>query len=125
MATRVLAEEVIAIMDTSLEETVVEPYCDSANVFVNAALGTKGLTEIILKEIEKWIAAHMIAISKERQARDEGAGTAYIKYAGEWKMGLQQTSYGQMAIALDTSGTLVNIAKNKGLAYSYAVPSFD
>lgn len=125
MATRILPIEVIEIMDTALTELEVLPYCDSANVFVDAVLASAGLPEEVLKEIEKWTAAHMISISKERQAKEEGAGGAYIKYAGEWTNGMQQTSYGQMAIALDPSGTLVNLAKGKGRAFTYAIPSFN
>lgn len=124
MATRVLPDEVIAIMDTTLGEDDVQPYCDSAHVFVDALLASAGLTETILKEIEKWMAAHMVSLSKERQSKEEGAGTAYIKYAGEWAKGLEQTSYGQMAIALDPSGTLSNLSKGKGKAYTFAIPSF-
>lgn len=124
MAARVTPEEVIEIMDTALDETTVEPYCNSANVFVNAVLSTAGLDETVLKEIEKWTAAHMIAMTKERQSKEEGAGTAFIKYAGEWGKGMLQTSYGQMAIALDPSGTLENLSKGKGKAYTYAIPSF-
>ena len=125
MAARVTSEEVIEIMDTALDESAVDPYCDSANVFVNATLASQGLTETVLKEIEKLIAAHMVAITKERQSKEEGAGTAFIKYAGEWKQGLSMTSYGQMAITLDPSGTLENISKGKGKASIYAVTSFD
>lgn len=125
MAARVTPDEVIAIMDTALDATAVTPYCESANVFVEATLGNSGLSESVLKEIEKWVAAHMIAITKERQTKEEGAGTAYIKYAGDWKQGLSMTSFGQMAISLDPSGTLENIAKGKGKASMYAVPSFD
>jgi hypothetical protein len=38
---------------------------------------------------------------------------------------MEQTSYGQMAITLDYSGTLANLAKGKGQATTFAVTSFE
>ncbi len=125
MAARVTEEEVLLIMDSALTEEAVESYVISANVFITNTLGSAGLSEALLKEIERWTAAHMIALSKERQSKEESAGTAAIKYAGQWGKGMEQTSYGQMAITLDSTGTLANLAKGKGQAYTYAVTSFE
>ena len=81
--------------------------------------------DAVIEEIEKWIAAHMVTITRERVAREEGAGGAYIKYAGEWGAGLASTSYGQMAINLDTSNTLQALSEGKRTAMSRAIVSFD
>jgi hypothetical protein len=125
MATRVTASEVLAIMDSALAESDISAFLISANVFVTNNLESSGLSESVLKEIERWVTAHMVAITKERQSKDEGAGTAYIKYTGQWGEGLLQTSYGQMAINLDSSGILANLANNKMKASIFVVPEFD
>lgn len=122
MAVRVTVDDVRAIIDTTLEDTAIEPYIASANVWVNAVCEPIPLEEEVLFEIERWMSAHMIAMTQERVAKEEGAGGAYIKYAGDWGMGLTQTPYGQMVVNLDPSGTLASLAKGKGSASIYAVP---
>jgi hypothetical protein len=122
---RTTVDDVINILDnTSLDDDVIEGYINSANVFVTATLGTT-LTVAVLTEIEKWIAAHMITMTRERQSKEEDAGSAKIKWSGEWGKGLLFTSYGQMAVSMDTTGALNNIAKGKSNAWIYAIPNFD
>ena len=104
MAVRVTAEDVRNIMPTTtLEDDVIDVYIISANVWVNSLLLDK-YDETVLKEIERWMSAHMIAMTQERVAKEEGAGGAYIKYAGDWGEGLLSTSYGQMVYNLDPDG---------------------
>ena len=123
---RVVAADVSAILDdTTLTDIQIDVYIESANIFVTRLLGSKSLQTDTLKEIERWITAHMIASTRERMAKDEGASGAYIKYTGEWGKGLLLTSYGQMAIALDTSGTLQAISEGKLSARLTAITSFD
>lgn len=117
---RVTAAEVLSIMDNDLLEANVDPFLISANVFVTQHLGGK-LSEDVLKEVERWVAAHMVATTKDRQIKETGADNAFIKYTGYWSEGLNGTSYGQMAIALDSTGTLAILAKGKKSVYTYAV----
>jgi hypothetical protein len=58
-------------------------------------------------------------------SKEEGAGGAYIKFAGDWGRGLDGTSHGQMAVMLDTTGTLAALVQRKGRAYLKAIPNFD
>lgn len=120
---RTTAAEVKEIIKTSLTEAEVTPYVTSANVLVTQALGSSGLGTAVLQEIERWVAAHMIAVTKTRQATDEKAGTASVKYSGQYGANLSSTSYGQMALTLDTTGTLAALGGKA--AFVYAVPSFD
>lgn len=124
MANRVTEAEVLEILPagTSLVEATVLPFATSANTFVTANLGDKSLSDDLLKEIERWIAAHMIAMSKEQQIKEAGAGGAVVKYTGYWSYKLLATNYGQVAVSLDTSKTLEAIAKGKLAAWSVAVP---
>jgi len=116
------ALEVIEIMDTDLTEAQVEPYVTAANTLVTAALGDSGLGADVLKEIERWVAAHMIASSRERQASDEKAGPASVKYGGQYGANFSSTSYGQMAMTLDTTNTLASLGGRQ--ASIRAVESF-
>jgi hypothetical protein len=106
---RTTAAKVIEIMETDLTEVQVGPYVTSANIMVTSALGDSGLGTDLLAEIERWVAAHAIASSRERQAVDEKAGPAAVKYAGQYGANLASTSYGQMAMVLDTTGTLAGL----------------
>jgi hypothetical protein len=108
MANRVTENDVKAILDnTTLSTSQITPYITSANTLVNTALGT-GTTDILF-EIERWLAAHLIACTRERQAKKEEAGGAKIEYTGIYQEGLHSTTYGQMVLTLDTSGTLVSL----------------
>ncbi len=120
---RISATEVLEIMDVDLTEAQVDPYIGSAHAFVEGALDGKGLKDFTLKEIERWLAAHMIALTRERTAASEEAGGAKIVYAGEWGKDLDATSYGQMAKMLDTSGTLTALNDGKKPAFMRAVKS--
>jgi hypothetical protein len=123
---RTTAAEVKNILDnTSLSDAVIDAYIASANTFVTETLGGQSLSDDLLENIEMWVTAHMIVTTRERVASKEGAGTAFINYAGQWGIGLNGSTYGQMAIALDTSLTLANIAKQKASASTRAVPNFD
>jgi hypothetical protein len=123
MANRVTEEEVIEVMpaDTTLTEDTILPFVTSANAFVTDLLASVH-TDGILKEIEKWLAAHMATVVRERLSKEAGAGGAYIKYAGEWGQELSSTQFGQMVLMLDTSNTLRNLKDGRKQAYTYAVP---
>jgi hypothetical protein len=113
------------IIDTDLSDPILEAYINSANVFVTGVLDDKGLSDAIMEEIEKWVAAHMIASTRERMGKEEEAGGARIEYLGKYGEGLASTPYGQMAIQLDTTGTLSSDLQGKKLAWSKAVTSFE
>lgn len=102
MATRCAPADVRAIMpETALTDPDIQIYINSANVYINAVTAGGEYTEETLFEMERWMSAHMIAMTQERVAKEEGAGGAYIKYAGDWGEGLMQTPYGQTVLNLD------------------------
>ena len=121
---RVTAVEVLTIMGLTIDnysEEIINSYILAANRMVDDNLIGKGLSSDTLKEIERWISAHLLSVSQERQAQKEGAGGAYIEYTGTFGEGLQMTSYGQVAISLDNTGTLQ--ALTKGKARIFAIPT--
>lgn len=110
---RTTVAEVKKIIETELSDLIITAYIEDANIFVDENLIDQDLSEKTLTSIEKWLAAHMLASTRERVAKEEGAGGAYIKYAGNFGEGLKSTPYGQQAVILDTSGTLLAFSDGK------------
>ena len=107
---RVQTADVKKIIATELVDLSV--FIQTATVQVDeiAALGT--LSAAVLKEIERWLAAHYAAM-RVRQDVKVTMGDASHTYAGKTGMGLQSTRYGQQAVLLDTSGTLANAGRRQ------------
>jgi hypothetical protein len=125
MAVRVTATEVKEIMDNC---TVTDPKVDAfilaANDLINRVFsGVTSLSATSLKEIERWLTAHLIASTVFRQTSDEKLGEAAVKYTGKWGENLASTSYGQMVLMLDTTGKLASVGKQE--AFMRAVKSFE
>lgn len=113
MANRVTGAEVKDIIDTALTELQVAPFITAANLTITDILGaTTALSSDQLKEIERWLASHFVAIRDPRIIR-ERTGEAEATYSGKTAMGLDSTFYGQQAKMLDTTGALANIGKKK------------
>ena len=131
MSSRVTPAEVKEILDTSLTDSAITAFIDAASVTVTDLLGENSaasdLSNAQLKEVERWLTAHLIASTRERQVAKENAGQAGVTYDGRTGLGLDSTLYGQQVKLLDTTGTLANLEKTVGLkAISmYAVPNFD
>jgi hypothetical protein len=127
MAYRVNPEEVKEIIETNVPDTAIEAYIAGADAIVTGLLVGLGMPDALLKEIERWLTAHLIACSRDRQVREEVAGGARISYFSEYSMvgkGLDATLYGQQAKILDTTGTLAMSTVAKLPASVYAVTSF-
>jgi len=123
MAARVTADDVKLILDnTSLTDTVIDTFITGANVFVTDALGNSKLGDDVLKEIERYYTAHLIALTVERMASKEGAGGASITYTGTYGQGLKSSPYGQIVLTMDITGTLAKLDGKKS-ASMYAIKS--
>ena len=97
--------EVKEIISTSL--TDLTAFITAADLIVTEDLNDKGLSVARLKEIERWLAAHLVAINEDRARKSgEGIGRSNVQFGGQYGLGLNHTRYGQQAIILDTSGTL-------------------
>ena len=123
MAVRTTANDVKVILNTSLSDTIVDRFISIANLSVNDILNGSGLGEDILEEIECWLAAHMIASTRDRTTETEKVGDAEVKYTGKFGEELKSTPYGQMVLTLDTTGAFASSGKRK--AYIKAIKSFD
>jgi len=103
---RTTVTNVKVIIDTSIDSTDISAFISDANAIVDARLGGESIDSSILTMIEKYLAAHLISISRERQATNEQVGDVSVKYAGNFGKFLEQTSYGQQVLALDPTGKI-------------------
>jgi len=86
------------------------PFIMAASLFVTTYLAGSGLPEAHLAEIERWWAAHLVSIREPRTTRKRLGDTEVAYQTGVLGTGLQSTFYGQTALQLDSSGTLLTMA---------------
>lgn len=119
---RVTATEVKYIISTTISDDAVNVHITAANLIVTAQLADKSLSTEQLKEIERWLAAHFIAVQDPRKTEEE-LGEAREVLEGRNRSstlnGIMGTQYGQQAVALDTSGTLATLGKRRARLESY------
>lgn len=104
------------IIETDLSEEDIEVYIQDA---VDWANGLGITNELVIR----YLTAHMIASTRDRPAKSEEAGGAKIVYDGWLGSGLRGTSYGQLAITMDTTGILAQLTDQKKPAWIKAVKS--
>jgi hypothetical protein len=103
--------------------TVIDSFIAAATNLVDNVLGTDTtLGKALLKEIERWLTAHLVTITLKRIPASAGAGGASIKYTGEWGEGLSSSPYGQTVLLLDTTGNFASLSMSR--ARLIAIPSF-
>ena len=104
---RVIDAEVKQIIDTTID---TNPFIQAANLVVTERLSSQGLDDDLLKEIERWFAAHLVAI-REPQAKAEKTGDSSVTYFGKDGTGLDSTPYGQQVRVLDPTGRMATLGK--------------
>ena len=119
---RTTVEAVRELISTSLEDQVVQGFVNASNLMITELI-TSSLSEAMLTEIERWLAAHMISMGPSRMTEREKIGDAEVKYAGKFGEGLKATSYGQMVLSLDATGAFAKLG-NKTISIT-AIKSFD
>lgn len=106
---RITPIEVREVINTPPAATDLDPFIDLAHRLVNAQLLAHGIDEAILTDIERYLAAHFVAITYppmvERSLPD-ARQTLEVPRGGRYLSG---TRYGQMAILLDPTGTLARL----------------
>ena len=108
-AVRLILNTNVTILDASIDAIIGD-----ANNLVTEILGDDSeLTASMKASIEKWLTAHMIVCTVERMEAKAKGGPAEVTYTGKWGKGLESTSYGQMAMTLDTTGKLRAVMSGK------------
>ena len=106
---RTTSGDVSAIIDTDVS---IEPFITTANLLVTQKLGNSTLSAAMLEQIEKYLAAHFVAIRDPRTTQeDRGDASASFEGKNQSGMGLKSTQYGQTVIDLDTTGTFANLGQ--------------
>lgn len=109
MRYRVTDLEVSEIIDTTLED--LSPFIAAANAIVTSHLeGAPELGASLLKEIERWLSAHFVAIRDPRVKMEQVGTTSSIEYV-LGTSGFDSTPYGVQAVLMDVSGRLKNLGK--------------
>ena len=109
---RTTVARVLTILgETDISEIDIESYIGASNTFTTAQLDTSTLGDLVLEEIERWMTAHMISVSRQRMGKKEEAGSAKIEYIGIYGSMLNSTPFGQMVVSLDTTGKMAAIGK--------------
>lgn len=113
MSVRTTKTAVKAIIDTTLEDHEIDAFIAQSNSIVTRVTSNENLSTTLLKDLETWLTAHLMAISKERQPLEERVGDIWLVYQESPSGFLQSTTYGQMVLFLDTSGAFQKTAMKK------------
>ena len=116
MANRITVAELEEIIDidSSLTDARITVFITQANLMVTAAFsGDTTVGDATLKEIERNVAAHLIRALVGLQEVSEKAGEVAVTYAGKWGEFLKGSSYGQMALMLDSTGKLSRVGRGR------------
>jgi len=121
VGSRITVAELTEIFDTILTESQLAAFVNSAHYIIQANLLSSGLSSDILTEIHKYLAAHFASLRDQRLESERVADVSY-KYQGKTAMFFESTQYGQMALALDTSGKLANLSGKPATWLSFTTP---
>lgn len=113
MDQRVDAEDVKAIIETKVGD--LTPFIAAAHLLVERHVTPHLSDEALLKEIERWLAAHFLAVRDPRltQQRIGDASENYEGAVGVLAQGLEATRYGRQAVAIDPTGGLAAAHKQR------------
>ncbi len=124
MPIRVTADEVREIMDgLTATNPIISTFITAASAVIDKVFANDSeIGDTLKKELERWLTAHMLAMSISRTAAKEKLGEADVTYTGTYGMNLLATLYGQTVLTLDITGKMSNVGKRP--ASMYAIPSF-
>ena len=117
---RVTATEVKEIISTNVSDSDVGACIAAATLIIDNNLANQDMGASLLKEIERWLAAHLLAMSRDPRERNIRVGEAEVRFqSDDFGKGLEATTYGQVVLSMDTSGKLKNLDKPKALFTVY------
>lgn len=110
MPQRVSDADVKEIFPTTLN---TQPFILAASAMVDHYLAQAAMSSALLREIERWLAAHLACAADPRLV-EAGTDGDRLKYAsGTLGTGLSSTPYGQAVLSMDTSGILAATTTTK------------
>ncbi len=105
---------VAAIIEVDVSISLT-PFIEVANMIVTSECTGGDHTVLVLAQIEKWLSAHVYTCRDPRAVREK-AGSMTQEMQSKVDLGFDNSHYGQMAMRLDTEGSLsaLNERSKKG-----------
>jgi hypothetical protein len=100
--TRELVEGVCEL-DSEID---LDPFIETANNIVTQVCLDSDYSDETLELIERWLSAHFYKCGKDPASQQEQAGKVSVTYQGRTYTGLRHSTWGQMAMLIDTAGNL-------------------
>lgn len=114
MSVRTTKTAVRYVIQTALEDDEIDAIIGQANGVVTRVLSGEALADSLLRDIETWLTAHLIAMSKERQPLSEKVGDIWLSFEKRSGNGfLEMTTFGQMVLFLDPTGSFQKSSMKK------------
>ncbi len=121
MTARVNPTDVKVVLPSpvAMSDGDIQLHIDIANRFVDGVLSGTDLGEVRLSDIERYVSAHLVAISEQELGLliEKEIGETRSRFGGTFPLaaGLKFTRFGHMALALDTTGKLAATGKPAAL----------
>lgn len=112
MTIRVTDAEVREIIEVDAGLTLT-PFITIASLLVDTHLASEISSTDLLKEIERWLAAHFVSVRDPRVVSESIDTVSRTFESGRMGEGLAGTRYGQQALTLDSSGALQRLNLKK------------
>lgn len=109
----ITADDMRAIAEIDPNISSLAPWIAMAGLIVTEDLAGKGLSASRLQMIEVNLAVHFLKCDRDPLASSEGAGGVSQGNIISTGQRLDSTPYGQKAILLDTSGTLLAMTEGR------------
>lgn len=122
MPARVTPAEVAEIIEYDTTKiTSITAFITVADLMIDNTIDTTLLDTATLKEISRWLSAHFLSMRQREMSSQSIEGTS-DSYSTKVDFGLKLTRYGQMAIALDTTGALEGASSGKKASFDLLNP---
>lgn len=108
----VTADDVRAVYETDRDDIAIQPFLDAAVAFVDDRLKGKGLSTGILKELQRYMAAHLMFVTDagvHDSLRVEDVSERFTR--NPFQPGLLDSRWGRTAVSLDSSGTFAALTR--------------
>jgi hypothetical protein len=100
------ALEVRTIINTDIPDDEIEAYISMAVILLGELIPERTYSDTTTEELTRWAAAHLISVTKEKQAVSEKIGDVSVNYSNNFSEGLGATHYGQTLLLLDSKNLL-------------------
>lgn len=113
MATRVVNDDLLAILPASFAGKDLTAFIATANLVIQENLTNQSISDGMLKLIEKYLAGHFALISLGEVTVEKIGSAENTYHKGRSGGGFAETALGRQAIALDPTGILSNFASRQ------------